>query len=448
MQVLSRRERWLIGAAVLTAAVFWLALVLFSVKVLGRTLPDLAAELRLAVVATALILAYFTGYLMRTARLAWLRGHAVELGPKQYPDLHVRLRQAAKRLNREPAQQAFLYHAHGADAGMSLRRHRQEIVALNADVIGVLTSRPGAIDFFFGYELALLHDPITRYAFWLAPALVLPLLGPANIRAAVYRADRGGLLVCRHPEDAEHALATLTARRAKPFNLAPFTAQREHARDFWMSLMELTSPRPWLSYRLERMRAAGGLADPPRPRHAWGWLGALWIPALASSSARGVAGRVLLFLIWLPLLTGLWIEAFRGWRGPIESQFENRIMSAVRTPARTATASPVPGAHTPTPLPGDDYVRVNADLRYLGELADMRSRNLGGIVCELGRLEELKLQLSPARYAFSCSEPLVYTVIEPGEFEPGRPSFLHAYHWKDKRFMPSGHAGASVQTTP
>lgn len=445
MQALSARERWLIGGAVLTAVAFWLAIAWIAVKVMGRYLPDLEIEFRLAAVAAALILAYFAGYLLRTARLAWLRGHAVELGPKQYPDLHVRLRHAAKLLGIEPAPQAFLYHTHDASAGLSLRRHRQEIVALNADVIGVLTPRPGAIDFFFGYEITLLHDPLTRFAFWLAPALVLPVLGPANVRAAVYRADRGGLSVCRSTEDAEYALATLAARRAKPFNLVPFTGQREHARDFWMSMMELASGRPWLPYRLERLRAAAGLADPPRPRHAWGWLGALFLPALAAPTMRALVGRSLLFLIWLPLLGVLWLETHRLWYGPPESQAKIRTVN-LRPAARPAPASPPVDAVNPASLDGEAYARVNADLRYLGELAETSSRKQGGIVCELGKLENLKkLQLSHARYAFSCGDPIVYTVIEPGEFESGHPSFLHAYHWKDKRFMPfAGAPGTSA----
>jgi Zn-dependent protease with chaperone function len=445
MQSLTRRERWLIAGASLAATVFWFALVLLSLRLLGRYLPGLDIEPRLGLVASALILTYLAGFLVRTARLAWLQGHAVEIGARQYPDLHVRLRHAAKRLAIEPAPRIFLFHANSGEPGLGLRWLGQEYIAINADVIGVLTPRPGTIDFFFGYELARLRDPLTRFGLILAPALVLPLLGPANARARIYRADRAGLLVCRHPEDAQLAVASLAARRVKPFSLVPFTAQGAHGGGFWMSLMALAASRPWLARRLERLRAAAGVSsDPPTPHHPAAYLGALWLPGLGAPSASARFGRSLLLLLWLPLIGGAWLEAQRWWHTPLASRYDNRVVPVPPArPAMARTDTP-PAVDSSVPVETEAYERVNADLRYLGELAEARSRKQGGIVCELGNLEGLKLQLPAARYAFSCDEPLVYTVIEAGEFETGQPAFLHTYHWKDKRFMPRGPAPATA----
>jgi hypothetical protein len=443
MQSLTPRERWLMAGAALAAAGFWLALGLLAFRLLGRYLPGLDIEIRVGLVASLPILAYLAGFLARSARLAWLHGHAVEVGAKQYPDLHLRLRHAAKHLAIEPAPRVFLFHARHAEPGLVLRWLGREFIAINADVIGVLTPRPGTIDFFFGHELARLRDPLTRFGFFLAPALVLPLIGPANMRARTYRADRAGQLVCRHPEDAPLAVASLAARRVKPFSLAPFAAQGAHAGGFWMSLMALAALRPWLARRLERMRAAIGVLPEPLVRHhPAAFLGALCVPGLGAASASERLGRALLLLLWLPLLIGGGLEAQR-WLAPLESRHDNRVVSlAPARPATSARHSAPPPADSAMPAEAEAYERVNADLRYLGELADARSRKQGGIVCELGRLEALRLQLPAARYAFSCDEPLVYTVVEAGEFESGQPAFLHTYHWRDKRFMPRGPAPA------
>jgi Zn-dependent protease with chaperone function len=444
MQSLTPRERWLVAGAALAATVFWFALVLLSQRLLGRYLPWPDLEVRLGLVASGLILTYLAWFLWRTARLAWLQGHAVEIGAKQYPDLHVRLRHAAKRLAIEPAPRIFLFHAHGGEPGIGLRWQGQEFIALNAETIGALTPRPGAIDFFFGYELARLRDPLTRFGFFLAPALVLPLIGPANTRSRTYRADRAGLLVCRHPEDAQLAVASLAARRVKPFSLAPFAAQGAHGGGFWMSLMSLAASEPWLARRLERMRAAAGASSEPlTPHHPAAFVGALWLPGLGAPSTRLRLGRGVLLLLWLPLAGGVWLEAQRWGQPPLASRYDNRVIllpQARPSPARTGAP---PAVESSVPLDAEAYARVNADLRYLGELAETRSRKQGGIVCELGNLDALRLQLPAARYSFSCDEPLVYTMIEAGEFESGQPAFLHTYHWKDKRFMPRGPAPAS-----
>jgi hypothetical protein len=213
-----------------------------------------------------------------------------------------------------------------------------------------------------------------------------------------------------------------------------------------MSLMALAAFRPWLARRLERMRAAIGVStDPPGRHHPAAFLGALWLPGLGAPSVGARFGRVLLLLLWLPLLVGAGLEAQRWLSAPLASHHDNRVVSV--TPARPAasarTGSP-PAADSAVPVNAEAYERVNADLRYLGELAEARSRKQGGIVCELGRLEALRLQLPATRYAFSCDEPLVYTVVEAGEFESGQPTFLHTYHWKDKRFMPRGPAPSAA----
>ena len=80
-------------------------------------------------------------------------------------------------------------------------------------------------------------------------------------------------------------------------------------------------------------------------------------------------------------------------------------------------------------------------------IAAERSAKLGGIACEVGPIQNLRLHYRAERYAFSCDEPLVYTVIEAGEFEPGRPSFLHNYNWRLKRFSPAVSGATPTKPT-
>jgi uncharacterized phage-associated protein len=65
---------------------------------------------------------------------------------------------------------------------------------------------------------------------------------------------------------------------------------------------------------------------------------------------------------------------------------------------------------------------------------------MGGNPCEVGDIQRLLLYYKTERYAFSCNEPLVYTMVEASEFEPGRPSYIRAYHWKEKQIVPMSSA--------
>jgi hypothetical protein len=78
---------------------------------------------------------------------------------------------------------------------------------------------------------------------------------------------------------------------------------------------------------------------------------------------------------------------------------------------------------------------VDADLKQLGGLALARQGARGDIPCEIGNPEAIKLRYRWTRYAFSCDEPIVYTMIEHGEFEPGRLAHIRKYDWKKKRIL-------------
>jgi hypothetical protein len=122
-----------------------------------------------------------------------------------------------------------------------------------------------------------------------------------------------------------------------------------------------------------------------------------------------------------------------GFIQPIESHFENKVV-----PLANVGISPTIPIPPPTSTAaGDVYGRLDKDLRRLGDVALNRYRKLAGIPCEVGNIAALDLFFRPSRYAFSCDEPVVYTVIEPGEFEPGRAAHLRSYNWKENKFTTS-----------
>lgn len=423
------REKGLLIAAAIFAALFWGSLVYVAYTAAERWLPENAEAAVAALLLAGVILTYLASRLRQAGRVAFLRGHAVELSDKQYTDLHARVRHVAKRLDLPAPPEAYLFHRGCAAATFSLDDQGNSVIALNAELVGAFHEHPGALDFFIGYEIGWRQHPLTRWWAWFAPARALPLLGPAVSRARVYTADRFGLLACRAKADAALALAVFASGplRWRSFNIANFAAQSASASNPMTALMELTQPEPWLARRIAHLRAVA--TDNPAVvpgRHWFAYLVAAFVPGLAWRWP-GATQRALFVLVWAGL-AGL--AAYAVYGALYESPLARPAAPASRTPAR----APSPAAASNATLVNETRQQLDADLKTLGELAAARFRKHGGNPCEIGNVGALRLNFPAQRYAFSCDEPLVYTVVAFGELEPGRPSYVRAYHWKEARF--------------
>ena len=428
---------------VVFASLFWLGLALLALTLLDRYLPEVDPGLLVALAATVLILTHSAHYIRRARRLAYLHGHAVAIGPKQHPDLYVRLKSACVRLKIDVLPGMYLFQDTRLGTSFSLRLRGGDYIALNSELIDTLTERQGAIDFYIGFELARLYDQYRRWALFLFPASVIPLFGPAYARARVYAHDRYGLQACKTAVDAAYALAVLASgsRRWKSLNIAQFAAQVEANRRFWMSVIELSSAVPWLSKRIVRLRALTTESDTLLPRrHALAFLVALCTPHFGITSLAGVA-RLLCTLLWLCLIVFAGTVAYQELQqGGLLYQWRGQMFGHDTTQSRSAPAvmprrtSPDPAA-VATAEQRDPGAALDDDLELLGKVMQLQFTKHGGIPCEVKDTRELKLKYRADRYAFSCSEPVVYTLVGAGEFIPGKPPYLRSYHWKKAEFV-------------
>lgn len=438
------RERHLLIAAAAAAALFWLGLLALWLAAAARYFPDYGAEFQLGPPVALIILITGADFLRRAWWLATLRGHAVAVGPKQYPDLHERLRAVCQRLDvAEPSLWLMPLRRYGTSFG--LRIAGGDHVIIDADAVGTFTDHQGTLDFFLGRGLAALHAPAQRFGAWLLPATVVPLLGPAWARAGEHAADRAGLAACRAKADAALALAYVAAgsRRWKSLSLLDFAAQSGKTNEFLASLMELVSGKPWLSRRIGRLHAnATGNRDLLGTRHPLAHAIALLVPRLALAEP-GAALRLVMVGLWGAMAAlGLYaIVLVQRDMAPAPAAAEPRVAAS-----GAAATGGSQGGPTSAVIAYNVLYRLDVDLRRLGTLAASRKQKLGGNPCEVGKIEALDLNYSAKRYAFSCDEPLVYTAIEAGEFEPGRPGYLRIYNWQDGKFVEPSAAPASADT--
>ncbi len=426
------QEKRLFVSAALLSALFWIGLTLLLMATVKRYLPDAGLHYLATGPVTVVILAYLVAHLRKARRVAYLRGNAVEIGPLQHPDLLTRLKATCKRLGIDEAPYAYLFQNPEIPDCFSVRFQGKRFLALNGEVIGTLTERQGAIDFVMGHELGRIIDRRARWLPFIFPALVLPLLGPAYARARVYTYDRYGIAACKVKVDAAFALAVVASgsRRWKALNVAQFASQSSLSGGFWMSLDELNSPVPWLAKRMAHLRAIATASDPFIPRrHPVAYLVALFVPYIGPRVWGGLL-RAILLAVWAAVAvhSAMLVHTELSRTG---------VLDAVRAWLAALDAGGPQASKAPAAVEGGPYARLDADLRGLGNIARARARGQSDIPCELERAALPKLNFRWERYAFSCSEPIVYTQVERGEFQPGRGAYVRRYDWRRERFLPA-----------
>jgi Tfp pilus assembly protein PilE len=249
-----------------------------------------------------------------SAFIAHLRGNSVELGPEQFPELHRLYLDACGRLDVALPPQAYLMMSDGILNALATRFLRRNYVVVYSSIIEALKSRPEAVRFYFGHELAhVLRGHLSLSLQWLiAPASVFPLLGAAYRRAQEYTCDMHGFAAAASVDDSVAALTVLATGGEKlpQVNVPRFVAQQEASAGFWMSYHELTGDYPWLCKRVAHvLRVSGADATnlaPPR-RSIWAGVFACFTPRFAPG---GGAVSMLIAIAVVGVLAAIAIPAY------------------------------------------------------------------------------------------------------------------------------------------
>lgn len=235
---------------------------LFVVSMVIGTIVWLALIAGTFGVALIYVLLFLIVYLFaHSGFIAYLRGNTVELSESQFPDLYKQYLEACERLEITEVPTAYLMMSDGILNALATRFLRRHYVVLYSSVVEALRSRPDALRFYFGHELAHIKRGHLNLQWLKMPASVLPLLGAAYRRAQEYTCDLHGLAASNSPEDALAALAVLGTGGEKlaEVNVNGFINQQRYTGGFWMSYHELTNDYPWLCKRLAHIAAVSGV---------------------------------------------------------------------------------------------------------------------------------------------------------------------------------------------
>lgn len=287
---------------------FLLSMVIGSLAWVAIVVGTLGVGLIYVLVFVIIYLFAYSGF------ISHLRGNAVELSERQFPDLYAQYVETCRRLNVDDIPTAYLMMSNGVLNALAARFLRRNYVVVYSSVVDALRSKPEALRFYFGHELAHIIRGHLRLQWLRWPASVLPLLGAAYRRAQEYTCDLHGLAAANSPDDALAALGVLGTGGAKIAHLDTqvFIDQQDDTDGFWMSYHELTSDYPWLCKRLAHVASVGasGSAQYEAPRRN---VAAGFLAALTPRFGVGGSSSMLVTVIMIGVLAAIAIPAYEDY---------------------------------------------------------------------------------------------------------------------------------------
>jgi Zn-dependent protease with chaperone function len=233
----SSKEQPLFILSLVFAALFWLILIVTIIGVFYG-----------AFIGLFLLVAHIL-------YLAHVRGNGLRLSERQLPELYSRVRAASAALGLPRTPEVYVLQGGGVLNAFATKFLSRRFVVLLSDLVESCQDQR-QLDFVVGHELAHHAAGHLAWRVFLAPAYLVPLLGPAYSRACEYTCDRAGASVCGDTEQAMRGLVVLAAggRLAQAAQLEEFMAQADEAGHFWMAVNELGASHPYLCKRVAAVK--------------------------------------------------------------------------------------------------------------------------------------------------------------------------------------------------
>jgi Zn-dependent protease with chaperone function len=206
---------------------------------------------------------------IRETQRASIRGTAVQLSPRQFPDLYRSADDFARQLGLRRRPDTFLANGNGTLNAFAAQATGHDYVVLANELFANLHqgNRDG-LRFILGHELGhiRLHHVSLWYQLVVAYSQPIPLLGPALSRLREYSCDRHGAWLS--PLGARGLVLLASGRYTETdVDLDELLRQGRRLRGFWVGLAQLVRSHPFTVRRLERLYGIGlfhaGVQDAP-----------------------------------------------------------------------------------------------------------------------------------------------------------------------------------------
>jgi Zn-dependent protease with chaperone function len=253
-QLVYTRER------VLYAMMVVISLLVYGVLIaLALSDPKTGASILIYAIVFAML-----GLFAHGLALGRIRGNAVRVSERQFPQLHRLAAAHARRLGLKRVPDMYVMESGGLLNAFATRFLGRDFVILYSNVLELaLEQGEAAVSFILGHELAHVWRGHLKHRWLTTPGRLFPYLGAAYSRACEYTCDRIGAF-CQ-PDGAISGLLVLAAGKQlhAHVDVKEYAAQAETDQGFWVRRAEVISSHPLLPKRIAALLKAG-IAIPAR----------------------------------------------------------------------------------------------------------------------------------------------------------------------------------------
>jgi Zn-dependent protease with chaperone function len=242
-----------------------IALILVGALLLGF-LNALAGEPLSGPMVEAIQIAFFALLLLvpglvlyRQLTRAGIRGSAVRLSRRQFPDIYAVKEEFARKLGLKREPEIYLMSGNGTLNAFAASTFGYDFVVIHSELFSnTYEKNKEALAFIVGHELGHLRLGHTRLWYQLSTAYVdrVPLLGGFLSRAREFSCDRHGAYLAPRGEEG---LVLLAAGRYvyKEVDVGELLEQAQRFRGFWPIVAQLPQSHPFTVRRLEVLYEVG-----------------------------------------------------------------------------------------------------------------------------------------------------------------------------------------------
>jgi Zn-dependent protease with chaperone function/competence protein ComGC len=251
------------------------------------------------------------GWLSHGLLAAHLRAESVRVSERQLPQLHATFVRICEKLGMTEIPRLYVLQAGGALNAFATKFGGRNFVVVNSDLLEAFGPESAEMEFILGHELGHLKSNHIFKRVLLAPGILLPLIGPAYLRACEASCDRHGAFVTSDLQGATRALLALSGGKAhgRLLDAESFAEQHNEERGFFISWHELSSPYPTLSQRAAKILAFTHPRFETQPgRHPLAYPLAMVTPGGRATSG---GANALIFIVIIGLLAAMAIPAFQ-----------------------------------------------------------------------------------------------------------------------------------------
>ncbi|MGA5300014.1 M48 family metallopeptidase [Nucisporomicrobium flavum] len=196
---------------------------------------------------------------VRETQRASVRGTAVELSPRQYPELYRTADEFAHRLGLKRRPQIYLSNGNGTLNAFAAQATGHDYVVLSNELfVNLYHGNRSGLQFILGHELGhiRLHHVSLWYQLAVAYSERIPLLGPALSRLREYSCDRHGAHLS--PAGMTGLILLASGRHTENVvDVDELVRQGRALKGFWVGLSQLPRSHPFTVRRLERLYRLG-----------------------------------------------------------------------------------------------------------------------------------------------------------------------------------------------